>query len=404
MLSWQIVTTPFACPAPDGPEPRTKWRLMALVKDAVFFRQGSVLFQVVGVVVLVGEKDRWTRRQGWLSNTDQMWVMVIISECQFVFIDRRLRHPLLFTPFLGLALKFVEHGFTPWDGTGAKTSRWRATQEFVLLIFVSRTIVPRRTLARQQLRSSCAPGKRNLMPNAVPSLFDWNSSPAPRGKAKGSCGARPTAISNRREKNADERLAETWTNTENRRTYQLQWARMFQTQSAMRTHLHRVQVHSAAAQLRVSITTTCQCWRTVILATWRAGAYPKALRKKTLRWGKSLHLPWEKRSQLSQSSRMTEFIFCMLWAPKLWCIRSPMWSPATKSKSTRAAMVETGKARVKLHCCKKKKEIEATPLSIYYVRGPVLRNSFSQFSTPDWDRGTCEDCGEALWPFNLCVL
>ena len=42
-----------------------------------------------------------------------------------VFIDRRLRHPLLFTPFLGLflALKFVEHGFTPSDGTEAKTSR-----------------------------------------------------------------------------------------------------------------------------------------------------------------------------------------------------------------------------------------------------------------------------------------
>ena len=42
------------------------------------------------------------------------WAMVIISVCQFMFMDRRLRHPL-FTPFLGifLALKFVEHGFTP---------------------------------------------------------------------------------------------------------------------------------------------------------------------------------------------------------------------------------------------------------------------------------------------------
>ena len=59
-------------------------------------RQGSMLFQVtVGVVVLVGEEDRWTRRQGWLSSTDQTWAMVIIAVCQFVFIDRRLRHPLL---------------------------------------------------------------------------------------------------------------------------------------------------------------------------------------------------------------------------------------------------------------------------------------------------------------------
>ena len=125
--------------------------------DGTSERRGSpsakvqyVLFQVVGVVVLVGEEDRWTRRQGWLSNTDQTWTMVIISVCQFVFIDRRLRHPLLFHAFpRPISRPQVRGAWIPARHKTGQQQRLQGDEQhaFVLPIFVSRTVVSRRTPA-----------------------------------------------------------------------------------------------------------------------------------------------------------------------------------------------------------------------------------------------------------------
>ena len=56
--------------------------------------------------------------------------------------------------------------------------------------------------------SSIELGKRNLVPNAVPSLFEWNSSLHPGLKPKAPAEGDPLPSSNRREKPADKRLAE----------------------------------------------------------------------------------------------------------------------------------------------------------------------------------------------------
>ena len=170
------VYAPFACPAPDGPEPRTKWRLMALVKDAALL---PPRFSVVSS----GRCGRPRRRRRsmdqktrvavkYRSNMDHGYyfgVPICVhrsatspSPCFHAF-PSPISRPQVRGPWIHAIRRDRSKDFKVTSNTRVCCAHFRESDCRV----------------SAYAGTAAAPielWKRNLVPNAVPSLFEWNSS------------------------------------------------------------------------------------------------------------------------------------------------------------------------------------------------------------------------------------